>query len=123
MSDFDGIRGLAQSYFDALYAGDVKALEGIFHPLSRLYVVVEGRLQETSLPDYLGIVANRPSPESLSSPRADEVVSISVHGEDLAVLVVRLRLFDKHFTDQLSLMKEAGEWRIVSKCYHLDRVG
>lgn len=121
--DLDAIRSILGVYFDALYRGDADALNRIFHPLSRLYVTVEGRLTETALPAYLDIVRNRPSPESLSSTRLDEIVSISIAGPELAVAVVRLILFDKHFTDQLSFMKEGGMWSIVSKMYHLRGVG
>jgi len=120
MSDFDAIRALVTQYFDGLYAGDIKTLGSIFHRRSRLHVILEGKLVEIEFEPYMEIVKNRASPSSQNAMRDDQLVLIQQSTATTALVIVRLLLAGKSYTDHLSLIKDEGRWQIMSKVYHLN---
>lgn len=121
MTDFDVLRQLAASYFDGLYDGDVPTLSLIFHARSRLHVMLDDKLTEIEYAPYMEIVRGRPSPRSLNAERRDEIVAIAQTSSDTALIVVKLLLSGKSYTDQLSIIKDDGRWQILSKVYHLNK--
>lgn len=117
------IRQLMTHYFDALYEGDTALFAAIFHPQARLYTVARtdaGMADEATvidIPGYLAIVAGREAPSAAKAVRRDEIVSIDVATPLTAHVRCRERFFNKLFTDELTLLKVAGRWQIVSKVW------
>ena len=120
MQDFDAIRGLATKYFDALYDGDIPVMLEIFHPRSRLHVILDGKLVEIEFEPYMELVSKRASPRSQKAERADQLTSIQQSTATTAILIESLLLAGKSYTDHLSLIKDDGRWQIISKVYHLN---
>lgn len=119
-SDFGAIEALAYRYFDALYDGDAEAFAAVFHPEARLFCAGGSEVVILDVPAYLGIVAGRESPRERGDPRTDEILSIDRPTGTTAHLRVRELFLPKRFTDELTLMKESGEWRIVSKVWDFE---
>jgi hypothetical protein len=114
------IHELLDTYFSTLHSGDAERLQSIFHPLSKLYNNVDGLNKETNLTDYINIVKNRSSPETLGHDKVDRIINIYVSSPLAAVATVRLTLFGRDFTDQLSLIREGDKWLIMTKIYYLN---
>lgn len=119
-SDFAAIEALAHAYFDALYFGDTGAFAAIFHPEARLYCAGGGGTVILGLSAYLEIVAGRAAPAARGDRREDVILSMDRPTPTTAHLRVRELLLPKRFTDELTLMKEAGQWRIVSKVWDFE---
>ena len=72
------------------------------------------------LPAYLEIVANRQAPAAVSAPRLERILSIDVPTPVTAHVRVQERFFSRFFTDELTLVKANGSWKIVSKVWDFD---
>ncbi|MEQ9812969.1 MAG: nuclear transport factor 2 family protein [Azospirillaceae bacterium] len=118
--DFDAITDLLQTYFDGLYLSDVDRLARVFHPRAR-YVTASGEdLVDLSMAEYFAIVAARPSPASRRELRQDRIVAIAFAGPRTAFARVNCAIGERAFTDFLTLVRDAGAWRIIAKVFHYD---
>ena len=111
-SDFAAITAILQSYFDGLHHANVDKLASAFHPDAWLKAPGVRR----SLHQWLTDVASRPVPAELNRPFAFEILSIDVV-QDQAMAKINCPLFDFNYVDFLGLLKEQGQWLIVSKMY------
>lgn len=111
-----------QHYFDALYDGDIELITRIFHPSARLFSAAEPSFLVMDIPEYVERVRARPSPASRGELRADEIVSLTIASPTTAHARVRELLLPKHFTDELTLVRDEAGWRIVSKVWHFETV-
>lgn len=107
-------------YFDGLYHSDAEALRAVLHPRAHYVTVTDGSLTYHTVETYLPIVAARPSPASRLEQRADRIVSVDFAGPVTARAHVECRIGSKFFTDFLTLIRDGGEWRIISKVFHYD---
>lgn len=106
-------------YFDVLQSQDQALFDEVFNSAGVLYSSDGDELTvRPVVPVYRDIVAGRPSPASLGSPRDDQVVLLDVLSPTAAFAKVRLRLNDSIMVDYLSLLKTDGAWSIVAKIYH-----
>jgi hypothetical protein len=67
------------------------------------------------------MVQGRKSPASGGFPRDEQVLTLDVLSPTMALVKVRLRLFDNIMEDHLNLMQHEGRWMIYAKHFH--RVG
>lgn len=107
-------------YFDGLYHSDANQLREVLHPRAHYVTVTDGSLTYHTVETYLPIVAARPSPASRNEVRADRIVSVDFAGPLTARAHVECRIGPKFFTDFLALIRDDGEWRIISKVFHYD---
>jgi len=111
-SDLRAIEDILQRYFDGLHHGDVTKLEAIFHPDAWLKAPGSRR----SLAQWLTDVATRLTPVELNKPYSFKILAIDIVQEQ-AMAKLHCPLFDFNYIDFIGLLKEEGEWRIVSKMY------
>lgn len=64
------------------------------------------------------MVQGRKSPQEGGFPQLDEVLMIDVMSAEMAIVKVRLRLFNNVMVDYLNLMKVEGRWMIFAKLFH-----
>ncbi|AKF03571.1 nuclear transport factor 2 family protein [Sandaracinus amylolyticus] len=116
MDDHDTIRDLVETYFDGLFHGDTNRLRHTFHAGARLTGVVRGARSERGFDEYLAVVANRRSPESLGEARAMRITAVEIIG-DVAVVRTRVAMLGFDYVDVLSLARHEGRWSIVHKLF------
>jgi hypothetical protein len=109
-----------QDYFDGLYDADIDKLTGIYHERVRLFCPTDPELVELDLPTYLEVVKNRPSPASRHDERFDRIVELSVPTATTAHARVECAYLPKRFTDDLTLVKTPGGWKIIAKVWHYE---
>ncbi|SDR07451.1 nuclear transport factor 2 family protein [Pseudoxanthomonas sp. CF125] len=117
----NGIQEFLASYFDVLQTQDLSLFDQVFHKDCVLYAQQDGKTIVRPLPEYRRMVEGRESPQSRGFPRQDEILMIDLLSPEMALVKVRLQLFDSIMADYLNLMKIDGQWRIVAKHFH--RVG
>ena len=118
MSDEKALQELAGKYFDALYFGNVDLFVEVFHPAAMLYCFAEREPVIMNVEKYLAVVKGRVSPAARGDRREDEIVTLEVATPTTAHLRVRELFLPKRFTDDLTLVKTADGWKIVSKVWH-----
>lgn len=87
----------------------------VFHPDARLCCAVSEGYVTMDVPKYLEIERNRESPAARGDRRRDEILSISMATPSTAHLRVRELFLPRRFTDELVLLRQDGQWRIVAK--------
>lgn len=108
------------SYRDGIYDGDADRLASIFHPSACMFFLKDGQLISTPIENYIEVVRNRTAPRAIDSERRERLLSIAIPSTDSAVVTATILITGRHFTDQLTMMKDGERWLIVSKTYHLD---
>jgi hypothetical protein len=111
------INSFLADYFEALYTQDLDLFDRVFHSSSVLYSAQNGTVTVRPIAEYRNIVANRASPQSVGQPRAESVLTVDMLSSDMAVVKVRLRLFDGIMEDHLNIMRTSEGWRIFAKFY------
>ena len=117
-NDISSIEGVIQSYLDGLHEGDTAKIAGAFHPTSALTSITDGgELQILPRDQWLERVRGRSSPKAQGLSRHDEVLSIDLVGPTMAYVKLKCAIPPRFFTDQLSLLKIDGHWRIAQKIF------
>ncbi|CAH0255175.1 nuclear transport factor 2 family protein [Roseomonas sp. CECT 9278] len=123
--DAAAIAAIAQAlglYFDGLYHSDTRRLARVFHSDARYVCASEAPVVNLGMAEYFPIVDARPSPASRGEARRDRIVSIALAGPHTAIARVECAIGAKAFTDLLSFIRADGEWRIIAKVFHFDRI-
>lgn len=114
----DEIREFLGKYFDALHTQDLSLFDRVFHPSCVLYAEQDGTLIVRPFAEYRAMVSTRVSPAEKGQPRQEEILGMDLLSPTMAMVKVRLRLFDHIMEDHLNLMKHDGEWMIHAKHFH-----
>ena len=119
---FAGITAAMADYFDGLYLSDTVRLRRVFHPAAQYVCASDGALTRLSMDEYFPVVDARPSPASLSEPRADQIISIEFAGPATAFVRAQCVIGPKRFIDFLTFIRLDDEWRIIAKVFHFDLI-
>ena len=111
------VQSLLNQYFDALYTQDLTVFDQVFHKDSVLYNAQDGNTVVRPIAEYREVVKNRKSPKEMGGPRNDNVVLIDFLSAEMAMVKVRLRLYDNIMDDYLNLIKSKGRWQIAAKMW------
>ncbi len=111
-SDYDQIIDILNSYFDALYEGDVDTLRSLFHDDAEL----KGNGYRKSRDEWLDVVAGRPKPSDEGMEYGFNILSLEIV-DDQAMAKLDTPLPAAHVIDFLGLLREDGRWRIVNKMF------
>ncbi len=104
------------SYFEALFDGDVERLRGIFHPRAILSGEVKGAPYYKTIDEYLSVVRDRRSPRVLGEPFHMQAVSFDIVGP-IAFVKARVPMLGFNYVDFLSLVQYEGRWVIAAKVF------
>ncbi|MEO6918737.1 MAG: nuclear transport factor 2 family protein [Collimonas sp.] len=115
------IQSMLKDYFDVLQTQDLDKFDQVFHPGSVLYSAQDGAVTVRPFKEYRSIVQGREAPQAGGFPRLDEILMVDIMSPEMAMVKVRLRLFDNIMADYLNLLKVDGRWTIVAKLFH--RIG
>lgn len=118
---FAEIQPVLGRYFDALYTCDTDLLAQIFHPRAVYATADESPALIRSMEEYFPVVAKRTSPASQDAPRSDVIESIAFAGENTAMARLRCTINGNDYVDFLTLIREGGEWRIMSKIFAMSK--
>jgi len=107
-----------QNYFKGYQIAEAELIKKSFHEDVKLLSTTEGRLEITTLRDWLENLENR---KLAGDIRIGELKIESID-QTVDTASVKLKIIFPHaeFTDYLSLLKLEGNWVIVGKIYHVD---
>ena len=117
----DEIRLFLDRYFEVLQTQDLSLFDAVFHDKCFLYSHQGGDLTVRSFQSYRELIQGRESAASGGHPRDEQVLMLDVLSPTMAVVKVRLRMFDSIVEDYLNLMKHEGRWLVFAK--HYNRIG
>lgn len=115
--DEAGVRTAVEAYLRSHATGDASHIRPVFHPMARLFFVRDGEFMTVTGDEYMGRMNGEPAPDEADRRRWIE--SIDVTGTAATAKVV-LDYPGAVFTDYFTLLRIDGEWRIMSKVFHVE---
>ncbi|MBK5377243.1 nuclear transport factor 2 family protein [Pseudomonas sp. TH08] len=112
------IKAMLENYFSVLQTQDLQGFDEVFHPGCVLYSAQDGEVTVRPFAQYRAMVQGRESPQERGFASLDEILMIDVMSPEMAMVKVRLRLFDNIMVDYLNVMKVQGKWMIFAKLFH-----
>jgi len=119
-TDLHDLEQAVQTYFDGLYEGDTAKLGAVFHEVSHLFSVSDGKLEDLPREQWFDFVSKRASARSRDLQRGDFIVHIDRSSPTTAFAKVQCQIPPRYFTDYLTFVKLADGWKIVSKTFHTE---
>lgn len=116
MNQHQAVLAVVDAYCHGVYHGNVDLLRTVFDSRAQLFAEVRGEAYFRPLEEYLGIVAGRQSPAALGQAFLMRPICVEVTHE-IAFAKVVSPMFDFHYVDYLSFVRQNGEWKIVNKTF------
>jgi 4-oxalocrotonate tautomerase len=117
-SEVEVVRQVVQQYIDGSYSGSVETLRKVFHPKALMAGYLQGQLVIGTPEPFFADIEKHPSMAENGAPYKAEIKSVDVVGQIASVILVETGFFDvMSFTDYFHLLKEHGEWKIISKTF------
>ena len=110
------INDAVERYVLAMSASDEQLLRAAFHPSASVIGYFQTAIEWLSVDAYVGEVVGAGLPPNHSPCWKIDSIDVT---DDTATAKVEDEFGSMKFTNYLSLLKIAGEWKIVSKLYHL----
>ncbi len=119
LQPFAAVSEVLQRYLDGLHLSDTALLRSVFHPKAVYASAAGDQPVVLHMDEYFAIVDRRPSPASRGEARTDRIVGIEFIGPVTAVARLECSILPRHFDDVLTLILVDGQWRVVSKTFHI----
>lgn len=115
--DHKQVLSLVELYFDGLHHADSKILRKVFHSKLAYVCATEGDELYLDLDTYMSRVDARTPPSERGDPRDEAILDIAFGSDRIARVTARMSMMGRNYLDYLTLVKENGEWRIVTKAF------
>ena len=117
-SEQAAVRMVVQQYIDGTYQGDVKALRDCFHPKAVMNGYLGDQLLVGGPEPFFENMEKAPSMAEGGAPYQGEIASLDVVGNVASVTIKETGFGGTMaFTDYFHLLKDQGEWKIISKTF------
>ncbi|ESY81545.1 nuclear transport factor 2 family protein [Mesorhizobium australicum] len=110
------ISAAVERYILAMSVADEEGLRSIFHPSASVIGNYQNAVEWLSVDAYVGEVLGAGLPPNHGPSWTISLIDVT---NDAGIVKIENEFGSMKFTDYLSLLKISGEWKIVSKLYHL----
>jgi hypothetical protein len=112
------VRIVIQQYIDGTYQGDVKTLKKCFHPKAVMNGYFQDQLLLGGPEPFFENIENNPSMAEGGAPYQGTIASVDIVGKVASVTIKETGFAGTMaFTDYFHLIKDQGEWKIISKTF------
>ncbi len=112
-----GVQAIADAYIAATYEGDAETLRKIFHESAVMNGYMDGKLLMSGPEPFIEQMGSNPSLKASGAPYKAAIDYIDVSGNIGSVTISETGFGPKSFTNYLHVLKQDGEWKIVSKTF------
>ncbi|MCB4457955.1 nuclear transport factor 2 family protein [Leisingera sp. McT4-56] len=116
-ADHAQVVALMEAYFEGLHQADSTMLRRVFHPQLSYVCATEGDELYLDLDTYMARVDGREPPAGRGDPRDEAILEIAFGSPRIARVTARMSMMGRDYLDFLTLVRHAGEWRIVTKAF------
>jgi Putative lumazine-binding len=117
--DIAAVTEVVRAYCDGMIKGDAALLTGAFHPRASIVGHLAGELYWKGVEDF---IADSQESAPRQGPGNWRVERLAFAG-DTALVTVGDEFDGAWFSDDLSLLKVGGRWRIVHKTFYAHPAG
>jgi hypothetical protein len=116
VQDYEDVLGVVKGYVEGLRIGNIEQLKKTFHKDAVMYGHLENELSGGSINNLYAYVE-----EFGGAPNIKTHLDVLHKTSTTAVVRVEMEgdAANEDFTDYHSLIKIAGEWKVVAKLFHL----
>jgi hypothetical protein len=114
-TEIDAVRAVVVDYLEGMVWGQTERIERAFHPKAIQVGHYAGAYEFLSRQEFVDWVRSAAT-EPAGSPYVADLLSIEVTG-DIAVVKISDTCFGSDFTDWLVMVKDGGQWQIVTKAF------
>jgi ketosteroid isomerase-like protein len=112
------VRAVLDRYAEAVLRADVKTLTGTFHPQAVMNGYLGDKLLLGGPEPFLADIGSHPPMADSSVPFKTEWTAVHVSGRTATATLEENGFFGAgHFVNYFHLLREDGEWKIVSKTF------
>jgi hypothetical protein len=117
-SEVEAVRQVVQQYIDGSYSGNVDTLRKVFHSKALMAGYLQEQLVIGTPEPFFADIEKHPSMAENGTSYKAEIKSVDVTGQIASVILAETGFFGTmSFTDYFHLLKEHGEWKIISKTF------
>jgi Putative lumazine-binding len=113
-SDEEAVRGTVVDYIEGYYSGDARRVERSLHPHYLKHMIISGVDKPLRITDKTGVElvqeVRSHGPSDLPLLERKQQISMLDISDDIA----SVKLVTAHWTDYLTLLKQDGQWKILS---------
>ena len=109
------LKQTVETYVNGYLQAEAPLIEQVFFPHTHLLSTEDGKLDQTSMPEWLENIRDRKNKGDVRTATS-EILVLDVT-DDAAITKVILTFKTFKFVDYLSLLKIEGSWQIVGKIY------
>ena len=120
-TDLQGLNRAVQRYFDLMYDSDTSQFDRVFRSTAQLHGLRGSEMSMLPAPAFKDAIASRPSLQSRSIPREEQVLMVDFASASQALVKVRVRWNTAVYLDYLIFHRIDGDWLITSKGFHIER--
>ena len=114
LDEGEAVIAAAAIYFKAMVEADEAELRRIFHPQASVIGHWEGEFEFANLDEFIETTHEAKTGDKPFEYRVEELNLVG----DTAVISVGGYCYGNWFTDHLSMVNIAGDWKIVSKVFY-----
>ena len=113
-SDREAVRGTVAEYIEGYYTGDARRVERSLHPHYLKHMIISGVDEPLRITDKTGLelvqeVSTHGPSDLPMSERKEQISVLDITGD-----IASVKLVTAHWTDYLTLLKQDGQWKILS---------
>lgn len=112
--EIEAVRAAIENYMQGHATGQGDYFRKVFHPDSKLFWVRDGQLMQRTSADYIAGASGQPAADEAQRKRTIESIDITGNA---AVVKIALDYPNTRLTDYMSMLKIAGEWKIINKTF------
>ena len=116
-TDHAQVIALMTAYFEGLYYADSAVLRRVFHPNLAYVCATEADELYLDLETYMSRIDNREPPARQGKSRDEAILEIAFGSNRIAHVTARMSMMGRDYLDFLTLVRQDGAWRIVSKVF------
>ena len=120
---FPALIDVLERYADGLYRCDTALLRTVFHPDAQYFTASNGELLHLDMDQYFPVVDARVSPQSRGEAYEFQIDSMEFAGPVTAFARMRCSMLSSDYIDLLTLIRLDGDWKIISKVFHVEAKG
>ena len=112
------VKEVVQNYIEGTYEADIKKLEHVFHKKAVMNGYLGQELVLATPEAFIEDIKSAPSMASQKDPYKAEIEFVQLNGE-IATVILSEKGFrgEGALVDHFHLVKENGEWKIISKLF------
>lgn len=114
VSDYQAVKNTINKYLEAGKKGKSEIMKPVFHQDAIMYNADKGEINGGSIKALFDYIDNNPAAPEIEA----EITSVDIAGNIAYARVESNNWHGARFSDMFLLLKDSGEWKILTKIFY-----